>query len=63
VTDLDDAVAREHAASVMHLRLCEAFDRGEPVGCLAQHAHTEWVSAKRHLAGVAFAEYLRLVTA
>jgi hypothetical protein len=63
VTDLEDAVAREHSAGVMHTQLLEALDRGEPVGCLAQHAHTEWVQAKNHLAGVAFAAYLATVTA
>jgi len=49
VTDLEDAEAREHAAAIMHLRLCEAFDRGEPVAGLAQHAHAEWMQAKRDL--------------
>lgn len=49
MTDLEDAEAREHAAAIMHLRLCEAFDRGEPVAGLAQHAHAEWMQAKRDL--------------
>jgi hypothetical protein len=53
MTDLEDAESREHAAAVMHLRLCEAFDRGEPVGGLAEHAHAEWMQAKHHLADVA----------
>ena len=50
MTDLEDAEAREHAAAVMHLRLREAFDRGEPVSGLAEHAHREWMQAKRDLA-------------
>jgi len=49
MTDLEDAEAREHAAAVMHLRLREAFDRGEPVSGLAEHAHREWMQAKRDL--------------
>ena len=63
MTDLEDAIAREHAADVMHLRLCEAFDRGEQVAGLAQHAHLEWMRAKDHLAMVASAESLERVTA
>jgi hypothetical protein len=49
MTDLEDAVARERAACVMHLRLCEALDRGEPVSGLARHAYAAWVAAKSRL--------------
>ena len=58
MTDLEDAEAREHAAAVMHFRLEQAFDRGEPVACLMQHAYAEWRAAERDLAGAAFAEFL-----
>ena len=62
MTDLEDAEAREHAAAIMRLRLCEALDRGEPVAGLAAHAHAEWVQAKTDLAGAAFAELARVAS-
>jgi hypothetical protein len=42
----------------MHFRLRQAFDRGEPVACLMQHAYAEWQTAERDLAGAAFAAFL-----
>ena len=61
MTDLEDAEAREAAAAIMHFRLCEALDRGEPVACLLQHAWSEWQATKRDLAGAAFGAYVRKV--
>ena len=63
MTDLEDAESREHTTRVMHQQLTAAFARGEPVAGLTQHAHTEWVRAKDHLAMVASAESLERVTA
>lgn len=52
MTDLEDAVARERSARIMHGQLCEARDRGESIDWLIRGAHTDWVAAREHLAAL-----------
>lgn len=52
MTDLEDAVARERSARIMHGQLCEARDRGESIDWLIKGAHTDWVAARENMLAI-----------
>jgi hypothetical protein len=50
MTELSEARAVERSLAARHERLCQAYDRGEPVQFALGRADVEWIRAKNRVA-------------